>query len=95
MVTVRVQACPRCGGAILDYAHPPEESALCITCGWRDQQVPESVQDEVRAHLGKSFIDHVYTHRDAGRGKPPLSGWEREKRRRVRESLAEQELNSA
>jgi hypothetical protein len=38
---------------------------------------------EVESHIGKSFIEHTYTHSKAMRGKPPMSGWEREKKRRA------------
>jgi hypothetical protein len=42
------------------------------------------VQIEVEKHLGRSFIDHSRKH--PPRGKPPLSGWEREKLRRQRQN---------
>ena len=88
MTTFKLQACPRCRGAIIDYSLPPEESPLCIVCGWREQNVPQAVADEVSEHLGRPFVEHTYTHSSPFRGKPPLSGWEREKRRRTRSGLA-------
>ncbi len=74
--------CPRCGGAVIDEAPPMEDSPLCITCGWRRPDVPVDIQAEVTAHLGKKFVENRYTHRQIGKGKAPLSGWERTKRRR-------------
>ena len=87
MTTFALQACPRCRGAVIDYSHPPEESAMCIVCGWRDRKVPQVVADEVTEHLGRPFVEHTYTHSSPYRGKAPLSGWEREKRRRMRAGL--------
>ena len=88
MTTFALKACPRCQGAVIDYGHPPEESPMCIVCGWRDQKVPPAVADEVSEHLGRPYVEHTYTHSSPFRGKPPLSGWEREKRRRMRTGLA-------
>ena len=84
-VQITLQACPRCGGAVLDYRSPIADSPLCITCGWRRPEVPPNIQAEVEAHLGKSFMEDHYKHKQIGTGKPPLSGWEREKRRRLKE----------
>ena len=84
-VMITLQACPRCGGAVLDYRSPIADSPLCITCGWRRPEVPPNIQAEVEAHLGKSFMEDHYKHKQIGTGKPPLSGWEREKRRRLKE----------
>ena len=93
MTTFTLQACPRCRGAIIDYSHPPEESPMCIVCGWRDHKVSRAVADEVTEHLGRPFVEHTYTHSSPYRGKPPLSGWEREKRRRMRAGLAVEDSN--
>ena len=60
---------------------------MCIVCGWRDRKVPKAVADEVSEHLGRPFVEHTYTHSSPYRGKLPLSGWEREKRRRMRPGL--------
>jgi hypothetical protein len=57
--------------------------------------VSDAVQAEVDDHIGEDFVEHVYTHHQVGRGKPALSGWEREKRRRQRQGPAERELNTA
>ena len=37
--------------------------------------------------MGKLFVEDRYVHRNIGSGKPPLSGWDREKRRRAQEKL--------
>ncbi|MDP6299977.1 MAG: hypothetical protein QF717_01435 [SAR202 cluster bacterium] len=95
MASITLQACPRCNGAVLDYARSAEDGPMCITCGWRDNRVSASVQAEVDGHIGDEFVEHVYTHHCAGRGKPPLSGWEREKRRRLRAGTGERQLNTA
>ena len=85
-VGIKLSDCPRCNGAVMDYRSPIADSPMCITCGWRKETVPQDVLDEVEAHLGKAFMEDRYTHKQIGTGKPPLSGWEREKRRRQRES---------
>ncbi|HAL46382.1 MAG: hypothetical protein FI707_01860 [SAR202 cluster bacterium] len=95
MASITLQACPRCNGAVLDYARSAEDGPMCLTCGWRDLQVSDAVQAEVDDHIGEDFVEHVYTHHQVGRGKPALSGWEREKRRRQRQGPAERELNTA
>ena len=82
MARMNLNSCPRCNGAVLDYVQPTEDSTMCIMCGWLDRTVSESVLTEVKNHLGKSFIEHTYTHSKATRGKPPMSCWEREKKRR-------------
>lgn len=82
---ITLDDCPRCGGAVLDYSSPIADSPLCLTCGWRRAQISAEVQSEVDSHLGKAFMEDRYSHRQIGTGKPPLSGWEREKRRRERE----------
>ena len=58
---------------------------MCINCGWRQSDVPPHIQAQVKAHLGKPYMDDRYTHDRIGTGKPPLSGWDRVKRRRARE----------
>ena len=82
MARMNLNSCPRCNGSVLDYVQPTKDSPMCIMCGWRDRTVSESVLTEVKNHLGKSFIEHTYTHSKATRGKPPMSCWEREKKRR-------------
>jgi hypothetical protein len=51
--------------------------------------VPAEVQAEVESHVGKDYVRDRYTHRQLGKGKPPLSGWEEEKRRRERQKRRE------
>ncbi len=72
MTKFRLQACPRCEGAIVDYSHPSVESPMCIVCGWREQRIPQTVADEVSEHLGRPYVEHTYTHSSPFRGKPPL-----------------------
>ena len=72
------QMCPRCNGVVLD--DPFEGEMKCVTCGWRPRSVPDDVEREVEAHRGKSNIGH--NRKRPPRGKPPLSGWERVKRRK-------------
>ena len=99
MARVNLKGCPRCNGPVIDYKiQSTEDSPLCIMCGWRDQTVPSSVLAEVESHLGKSFIDHTYTHSKATRGKPPMSGWDREKKRRTQIEMranGQRELNAS
>ena len=94
---INLSACPRCNGPVLDYSSPVADSPLCITCGWRQAKIPPEVQAEVDAHQGKSYMEDRYAHRQIGTGKPPLSGWEREKRRRARDGApsAEEERRAA
>ena len=82
MLTLGV--CPRCKGAVVDYALPSSDSPLCLTCGWCHQEVSPAIQAEVQKYLGKSYVEDRYSNKPIGSGKPPLSGWEREKRRRER-----------
>lgn len=82
---IKLAACPRCKGAVLDYRCDSPDSPLCLNCGWRPVDIPPDVQEEVQKYLGKSHVDDRYIHRHIGTGKPPLSGWEREKRRRERQ----------
>jgi hypothetical protein len=60
------------------------DSPLCITCGWRRPEIPPTIKAEVDARLQKAFMEDSYERKLIGTGKPPLSGWEREKRRRAR-----------
>jgi hypothetical protein len=83
---ITFNACPRCGGAVLDYGAARIDSPMCITCGWRHVEVPPDVQLEVEAHLEMDFIENPYLHQQIGTGRPPLSGWERIKRQRERDA---------
>ena len=76
--------CPRCEGPIVDAEDPVEDSPLCITCGWRRSDVAPDVQAEVEAFMGKDVPRPRSPRKRIGTGKPPLSGWEREKRRKDR-----------
>ena len=84
---ITVNACPRCHGAVLEYRAPATDGALCVNCGWRRPSIPPDIQAQVEAHLGEPFLreDRKGNHR-VGTGKPPLSGWDRVKRRRAREA---------
>ena len=84
---ITFEACPRCRGAVLDYNCQVADSPLCIMCGWRRRDISPAIQAEVDAHIGKLFVEDRYVHRNIGSGKPPLSGWDREKRRRAQEKL--------
>ncbi|HAL46759.1 MAG: hypothetical protein FI707_11565 [SAR202 cluster bacterium] len=79
---LRQETCPRCEGLVVD--EPFEDELKCIYCGWRPVEIPDDVQREVDSHIGRSFIDH--SRKRPPRGKPPLSGWEREKLRRQRQN---------
>ena len=79
---IRPESCPKCDGVIVD--EPLEDELKCLSCGWRPAEIPPDVQEEVDLHLGRSFIDHSRKH--LPRGKPPLTGWEREKLRRQRQN---------
>ena len=100
MITLGV--CPRCNGAVVNYTLPTEDSPLCLMCGWRQQEVSPAIQAEVQKYLGKSYVEDRYSSKPIGSGKPPLSGWEREKRRREilqrqieeEHQLAEQQLSA-
>ena len=83
---ITLDDCPRCGGAVLDYSSPITDSPLCMTCGWRKVQVSADVQSEFEKYFGMTFAGGRKTARQVGTGKPPLSGWERKKRRRERET---------
>jgi len=87
-------ACPRCGGVVIDEAPPMEDSPLCITCGWRRTDLSPEIRAEVEARLGAKFIDNRYQQRRFGKGKAPLSGWERKKRQRELEKKRQQLLRS-
>ena len=82
---ITLAACPKCNGAVLDYGCQEADNPMCITCGWRCGDAPPEIQAEVEAHMGKTFIENRYMHREIGGGKPPLSGWERTLLRRQRE----------
>ena len=75
-------ACPKCKGPVIHDRESSEDYPLCIMCGWRPRRVPRAVREEIHTHLGKTSLKHPYEHKNPMRGKPPLSGWEREKRRR-------------
>ena len=87
-------ACPRCGGAVIEDTSPMEDSPLCITCGWRRTELSREIRAEVEAHLGEKSIGNRYVHRRIGKGKTPLSGWERVKRLRELEKQRQQLLRS-
>ena len=81
MARMNLNSCPRCNGAVLDYVQPTEDSTMCIMCGWLDRTVSESVLTEVKNHLA-SHSSSTPTRSKVTRGKPPMSCWEREKKRR-------------
>jgi Zn ribbon nucleic-acid-binding protein len=81
---IRIRACPRCDGAILEHRPSDVEDAMCINCGWRRQDIPDDVQQEVVAHRDKAYVEDRYVRERIGTGKPPLSGWDRKKRLRER-----------
>ena len=84
---ITVNACPRCHGAVLEYLAPATDSALCVNCGWRQPHIPPDIQAQVEAHLGEPFLREDRSgHHRVGTGKPPLSGWDRVKRRRARQA---------
>ena len=82
---MKLKACPRCEGAVLELAGVGGEDGLCINCGWRRPDVPVDIQEQVEARLGQRYVDDHYTQSRIGTGKPPLSGWDRVKLRRERE----------
>ena len=53
MTAIHTNTCPRCNGAVIDYQSSSEDSAKCLTCGWRDQQVSQDVQREINVSLGQ------------------------------------------
>ena len=85
-----LHSCPRCKGAVMEHGQTAPESAVCINCGWRRAEIPEDVIAQVEAHLGQPYMEDRYAHSRIGTGKPPLSGWERVKRRRERERARQQ-----
>ena len=85
---IHTNACPRCQGAVLEYAPPVEENALCINCGWRRREISAEIQAQVSDRLGQPDVEERYTRSQIGTGKPPLSGWDRVKLRRERERQA-------
>lgn len=83
-------ACPRCRGPVVDFDEPFDDSPLCVVCGWRRSEIPAEIQAEVSAFLGKDISLTRYIRKRIGTGKPPLSGWEKEKRRRELEGQRRQ-----
>ena len=77
------QGCPRCKGAVLEFPATDNEGAMCVNCGWRRRSIPPDIQEYVDEHLGKPYLRERYERAKIGTGKPPLSGWERLKRRRT------------
>jgi hypothetical protein len=80
-------ACPRCQGSVLET--PPhgkydvrDDGHVCVNCGWRRRDVTPGIMAEVNLHLGKDHMDNRHIRDRIGRGKAPLSGWDRVKRRR-------------
>jgi hypothetical protein len=63
---------------------------MCLNCGWRKAEVPTEVLKQVKNHLGDPYMEDRYTHTRIGTGKPPLSGWDRVKRRREREKARQE-----
>jgi Zn ribbon nucleic-acid-binding protein len=53
VTAIQIAKCPRCTGAVIDYQSSSEDSAKCLTCGWRDQQVSQDVQREINVSLGE------------------------------------------
>ena len=82
---MNLQGCPRCDGAVVEYSRPDIDNAMCVNCGWRRQDIPPDVQEAVEAYLGKAYLEDRGSHSRIGTGKPPLSGWDRVKRKRQRE----------
>lgn len=87
---IALHSCPRCKGAVLEYAGSYVDNAMCLNCGWRKADVPAEVMAQVKDHLGQPYMEDRYTHTRIGTGKPPLSGWDRVKRRREREKARKQ-----
>ena len=81
----KLNGCPRCNGAVLEIDSSNTDGPLCITCGWRRPEVPAEVRLQVEEHIGKPYLEDRYSHSRIATGKPPLSGWDRVKRRRERE----------
>ena len=69
--------CPKCGGTVLTDL----DGLVCANCGFRRAVIPADVQEEVFEHLGRPYVER--RKQPIGRGKPPISGWEREKLRRA------------
>jgi hypothetical protein len=86
------RTCPRCEGTVL-VTRPQGrfdtviDDPSCINCGWRRTVVPPDVLTEVRARMGKAYMESRYFRNEIGKGKVPLSGWERSKQRRERERM--------
>ena len=90
-VMIRLHDCPKCRGAVFEYAIPALDGTLCINCGWRPRDVPRQIQAEVVAHLGEPALG-AHTYSRIGTGKPSPSGWEKTKRRRERAEAARAEV---
>ena len=75
---LKLGGCPKCDGCL--FWDIQEQADMCIACGWRPRNVSLDVQLEVEAHLGQDAVGRKL--KEAPKGKPPLNGWEREKRRR-------------
>mgnify|MGYP004340481977 FL=1 len=76
----KLGGCPNCDGCL--FWDNLEKANMCIACGWRPRNVCLDVQLEVEAHLGQEAIGRKL--KDAPKGKPALSGWDREKRARAK-----------
>ena len=68
----------------MEHGPSIEDGAVCINCGWRKQEIPADVLEQVQAHLGEPYMDGRRPQQRIGTGKPPLSGWDRVKLRRER-----------
>ncbi len=90
-----LNSCPKCTGTIYQYDESTEDGPMCLNCGWRQNDIPQDVELEVQTHLGKPFMEDRYAHHRIATGKPPLSGWERIKRRRDRERRLNARRNGA
>ncbi len=77
-------ACPRCEGPVLDCKY--SEDYLCVVCGWRRADIPEEVRAEVTERSGKNILYRDYPK--IATGKPPVSGWQRELRKRQQRDSA-------
>ena len=83
LTVMSFRGCPRCKGAVLEFPASHDEGAMCVNCGWRRHSIPPEVQEYVDEHLGKPYLRQRYQRARIATGKPPLSGWDRLKRRRT------------
>ncbi len=74
--------CPRCKGTVIASTARADEDPMCVNCGWRRPNIPADVQEYVDEHLGQPQLRERYERTYIDTGKPPLSGWQRLKRRR-------------